>query len=145
LAADGNYYAITRTAYTFGTRPSNAFHVWNILTTDGMTIGAGADGAVVTAVGTPLSNLGDFDCIGQRGTTGVGAGVSDGDIAEIVFYTALPPEIPAGGPGVGRLQLQQGLAQKYGISIPDGATPAQPNDPSVLSILGSWWKADSLL
>jgi hypothetical protein len=76
---------------------------------------------------------------------------SDGDIAEIIFYTgALATLLPAPGvePRAGepraagdRANIEAYLGAKYGIPVTSGGTPV---DPSTVAGLYTWWKADSL-
>jgi hypothetical protein len=78
------------------------------------------------------STAGNFSCIGWRSAD---SAHSNGDIAELLFYN-----VPLLGADI--LNISTYLGAKYAITVAGGGTII---DPSSVSGLVGWWKADSLL
>ena len=124
-------YMFTREGYVSDlTSISLGFHVL-----DGIHGGTGTqflliDGVANTSALTPSANTGNFTTIGYDSVTPT---YSDGDIAEIIIYNASLA-------GTDRQNIEKYLGTKYGITVAGGIAV----DPSTVSGLEGWWKADSL-
>jgi len=130
----GALYAGFRSKYaTYNTDLSGAFHVFFV---GGSSTGANFNIDGTGFIGAPLAVVGpftsDFGAIGYRAASP--SGYSDGDVAEIILYdTYLADTIIA--------NLMKGLGVKYGIAVTGGTAV----DPSTVTGMRGWWKADSLL
>jgi hypothetical protein len=125
-------YTANRDGYQQGTLPSLAFHLFTAKANGG---GIGqitfrVDGTLVSIAPTPSPNSGDFAYLG--GSTGG----NDCDIAEIVMFQGTIIS------NTDRANMEAYLGAKYGITVTSGGTPV---DPSTVTGLAGWWKADSLL
>ncbi len=109
---------------------SGAFHVFTVIF-NGASSFAYVDGTAVLST----VNLGTASGSTQNKIGGDNSGgFLTGDIAEIVIYSA-------GLSGTNRANVEAFEGNKYSITVAGGT----PVDPTTVTGLSAWWKADSLL
>jgi hypothetical protein len=134
--SDGRVYWFSQdTVFSVATTTySSAFHIL-MARYDGANNGnLRVDGTSdATTSGAATTYAGIFDSLGWGGA---GSAYSDGDIAEIIFYSQGAGIMN----GTDRANIEAYLGAKYGIAVTSGGTAV---DPTTVTGLMAWWKADS--
>lgn len=109
---------------------SGAFHVYAMSCTATPSIDPYVDGILRGPTDITTAYASNFTGLGWRPFDGA---CSDADIAEIIFYNSALSSTD-------RTNIEKNLGTKYGITVAGGTAV----DPSSISGLVGWWKADSL-